>query len=41
MQNPDDTKKLIVEKVLQQTWAPERPPMIGAKGFQRLLDKAK
>lgn len=33
----DDTKRAIIEKVLDATVKPERPPIVGAKGLHTLL----
>jgi hypothetical protein len=35
--NSDDTKKAIVNKVLEWTYTPERPPVAGAAGLRALL----
>jgi len=37
MQNSDDTKKVIVEKILDQMWTPERIAPQGAEGISKLL----
>jgi hypothetical protein len=41
MEKADDTKRLIVQKVLERTWAPDRPQPTGAKGLRELLTKLK
>lgn len=40
MQSKDETKKIIVEKVLERTWTLDRPAMRGAKGITKLISKA-
>lgn len=37
MDKPDDTKRHIVEKVLERTWVLERPATLGAKGISKLF----
>jgi hypothetical protein len=37
MQQADETKRTIIEKVLEWTAMPERPPLVGAKGLRNLL----
>lgn len=39
MDKPDDTKRHIVEKVLECTWVLERPAMQGAKGVSKLFSR--
>lgn len=39
MDKPDDTKKLIVEKVLERTWVIERPAKQGAKGISKFFSR--
>jgi hypothetical protein len=39
MQQSDETKRSIIEKVLEWTAAPERPALAGATGFRALLPK--
>jgi hypothetical protein len=40
MEKPDDTKRLIVEKVMEQIWTPERPPLVGSEGLRKFISKA-
>jgi hypothetical protein len=40
MEKSDDTKKLIVEKVMEQIWTPERPGLVGSEGLRKLIAKA-
>jgi hypothetical protein len=37
MEQPDETKRAIIEKVLDWSELPERPPLVGAKGLRSLL----
>jgi len=37
MAQPDETKRLIIEKILEWSTLPERLPLTGAKGFRTLL----
>jgi hypothetical protein len=39
MQQPDEVKRVIIEKVLEWTSMPERPPLVGAKGLRTLFPK--
>jgi hypothetical protein len=39
MAEGDETKKTIVEKVLERTWSPERQPLPTAGGISKLLGK--
>jgi hypothetical protein len=37
MQQADEPKRVIIEKLLEWTTTPERPPLVGAKGLRTLL----
>lgn len=39
MDKQDDTKRHIVEKVLERTWVLERPATLGAKGISKLFSR--
>ncbi len=39
MKEPDETKKLLVEKVMEKIWNPERPESTSSKGLMNLFNK--
>ena len=41
MKEPDETKKLLVEKVMEKIWNPERPETTSSKGLMGILNKNK
>jgi hypothetical protein len=41
MKEPDETKKLLVEKVMEKIWNPERPEATSSKGLMNVLSKNK